>query len=74
MSRIVVATAFGGPEVLRTDEIDVAPPGPGEVTVAIRAAGVNPVDVKSYAGHEKGHDESATRLSFTAFLARTPTS
>ena len=58
MARIVVATAFGGPDALRVEQADVAPPGPGEVSIAVRAAGVNPVDVKSYAGHEKGHDES----------------
>ncbi len=62
MSRIVVATAFGGPEVLRVEQADVAPPGRGEVSIAVRAAGVNPVDVKSYAGQEKGHDESKLPL------------
>ena len=29
MSRIVVATAFGGPEVLRVKQAGVAPPGRG---------------------------------------------
>jgi NADPH:quinone reductase len=62
MSRIVVATAFGGPEVLRVEQADVAPPGRGEVSIKVRAAGVNPVDVKSYAGHEKGRDESKLPL------------
>jgi NADPH:quinone reductase len=62
MPRIVVATAFGGPEVLRVGQAEVTPPGPGEVSVAVRAAGVNPVDVKSYAGREKGHDESKLPL------------
>jgi enoyl reductase len=37
---------YGGPEVLRLDEVELAAPGPGEVLVAIRAAGVNPVDWK----------------------------
>ena len=34
----------GGPEVLRVDEIDRPEPDEGEVLVAVRAAGVNPVD------------------------------
>ena len=35
---------FGGPEVLQLDEIADPKPGPGQVLVRIRAAGVNPVD------------------------------
>ena len=30
--------------------VDVGAPGPGEVTVQVRAAGVNPVDYKFYSG------------------------
>ncbi|HEY2206135.1 MAG TPA: NADP-dependent oxidoreductase [Pseudonocardia sp.] len=46
----VVATAFGGPEVLSVVETEIPPPGPGEVTVSVRAAGVNPVDYKLFGG------------------------
>ena len=35
---------FGGPEVLRLDEVADPAPGAGEVLVRVRAAGVNPVD------------------------------
>ncbi len=35
---------FGGPEVLQLDEVPDPVPGPGEVLVAIKAAGVNPAD------------------------------
>jgi len=35
---------FGGPETLQLDEIADPKPGPGQVLVRIRAAGVNPVD------------------------------
>jgi NADPH2:quinone reductase len=47
-SRRVVAAAFGGPENLRVEKVDVGEPGPGEARVSIRAAGVNPADMKSY--------------------------
>lgn len=47
-SRRVVAAAYGGPENLRVEEIDVGEPGPGQVRVSVRAAGVNPADAKSY--------------------------
>ncbi len=41
-----IATDFGGPEVLQLREVDVPSPGPGEVTIAVRAAGMNPADYK----------------------------
>lgn len=49
-SRRVVASAFGGPESLSFEEVELPEPGPHEVRVQVRAAGVNPVDVKMYAG------------------------
>lgn len=50
MARVVVATAYGGPEVLELIEEDVGAPGAGEIRLAVRAAGVNPVDWKRYGG------------------------
>lgn len=50
MATKVVATAFGGPEVLSVVEADVPAPGPGEVTVDVRAVGVNPFDHKVISG------------------------
>jgi len=49
-SRAVVATAYGGPEVLRLVDLPPGDPGPGQVLVEVRAAGVNPTDWKGYAG------------------------
>lgn len=40
----------GGPEVLELTEIPLPEPGPGQVRVAVRAAGVNPIDWKMRQG------------------------
>jgi NADPH:quinone reductase len=45
-----VATAFGGPGSLSFEEVELPDAGPREVRVAVRAVGVNPYDVKVYAG------------------------
>ncbi|MEM8874860.1 MAG: NADPH:quinone reductase [Planctomycetota bacterium] len=42
--RAIRVHAFGGPEVMQVEEVADPIPGPGEVLVAIAAAGVNPVD------------------------------
>ena len=50
MTRVVVAKGFGGPEQLEVVSVPTSQPGPGEVRVAVRAIGVNPIDWKSYSG------------------------
>jgi NADPH2:quinone reductase len=50
MTSAVVATAFGGPEVLTLIDVEVPAPGPGEVAISVLAVGVNPVDLKVYGG------------------------
>ena len=47
---VVIAAAYGGPEVLSVVDEPTPEPGPAEVRIEVRAAGVNPVDVKSYSG------------------------
>lgn len=53
MSKAYVFSRFGGPEVEAF--VDQAPPepGPGQLLVAVRAAGVNPVDWKLRAGKRR---------------------
>ncbi|HEY7494313.1 MAG TPA: NADPH:quinone oxidoreductase family protein [Candidatus Tectomicrobia bacterium] len=46
----VFCETLGGPENLRLREVAIAPPGPGEVRVALRACGVSYVDVLMIAG------------------------
>ena len=41
---------FGGPEVLRLEEVPTPEPGPGEVLVRMHAIGVNPVEAYIRAG------------------------
>jgi NADPH:quinone reductase len=50
MAKTVVAAAYGGPEMLSVVDTELRPPGPGEVTIEVRAAGVNPIDYKLYSG------------------------
>jgi NADPH:quinone reductase-like Zn-dependent oxidoreductase len=51
---------YGGPEVLRVVEVEQPHVGPGQVRIAVRAAGVNPSDWKDRAGDAR--DATAVRL------------
>jgi NADPH:quinone reductase-like Zn-dependent oxidoreductase len=48
--RAVVYSEYGGPEVLHVAEVDEPRAGPRQVRVAVRAAGVNPIDWKARSG------------------------
>jgi NADPH2:quinone reductase len=50
MTKVAVATQYGGPEVLDIIEVPTPEPGPGEVRIGVRGAGVNPIDFKVYSG------------------------
>ena len=67
MTRAVVATAFGGPEVLAVIQTPVVAPASGEALVSVRAAGTNPIDYKLYSG-AMGQDSARLpmRLGFEA--------
>ena len=57
LSTHIVATAYGDPtEVLSAVEAELPAPGPGQVAVEVRAAGVNPMDLKIVTGF-MGTDE-----------------
>ncbi len=51
MSRAVTITGYGPPSVLHLDEVEIAGPGPRQVRVAVRYAGVGPTDLAIRAGH-----------------------
>ena len=50
MSKAICFNEFGGPEVLRWADIEVAAPGPGEVRIRHLAVGVNFVDIYQRSG------------------------
>ena len=61
MTRIVVAQAYGGPEVLVLQDIELPDLAEGQVLVDVRAAGTNPFDFKSYSG-DMGDDPAKLPL------------
>jgi NADPH2:quinone reductase len=48
--KAIRAHSFGGPEVLRLDDLAEPSPGPGQVRVRLHAAGVNPFDTYMLSG------------------------
>ena len=50
-----VATDIGGPEVLDLVTVELPEPGPGEVTIEVRAAGMNPADYKGFARGDRAN-------------------
>lgn len=50
MSRAFVVREHGGPDVLQLEELEVPPPGPGQIKVRNRAIGLNFVDVYQRTG------------------------
>jgi NADPH:quinone reductase len=66
---VVVAPAFGGPEVLVVTTAELKELQPGDVLVDVRAAATNPIDYKVYSGvGAYGNDPSKLpiRLGFEA--------
>ncbi len=49
-ARTVVIEAFGGPEVLSLQGLDIGDPGPGEIRIRHEACGLNFIDVYQRTG------------------------
>ncbi|MEW6641567.1 MAG: zinc-dependent alcohol dehydrogenase family protein [Pseudomonadota bacterium] len=50
MARVVRFHEHGGPEVLRIETVELAPPGPGEVRIRVKALGLNRAEALLRAG------------------------
>ncbi|MBX9863890.1 MAG: NADP-dependent oxidoreductase [Hyphomicrobium sp.] len=55
--KAVQFSGYGGPEVVRVVEIDAPHAGPGQVRIAVRAAGVNPSDWKRRDGQYRAFED-----------------
>ena len=53
MTHAIVQTALGGPEVLEYREVELAPPGPGEVQLRQSAIGINFHDIYNRDGRNR---------------------
>jgi NADPH:quinone reductase-like Zn-dependent oxidoreductase len=53
----MMAAGYGAPDQVRPYEVDVPEPGPGELTIEVRAVGMNPADYNAVAGN-RGRDEA----------------
>lgn len=66
MATAIVYRQVGGPEVLQFEEVPHPAPGAGEVGIAVRAAGVNPIDWKLRAGLRGDGRSGVRRLGIDA--------
>ena len=48
--KAIIVREFGGPEVLKLEELPTPRPAPGQVLVRVKAAGVNPADAYTRSG------------------------
>lgn len=63
MPRIVIAPSYGEPGVLELVDVELHEPGEGRVRIAVKAAAINPADLKRLRGMF-GRTESALPLRF----------
>ncbi len=66
MSRIVLFHEVGGPEVLKIENMDVAPPGAGELRIKVKALGLNRAESMFRKGEYLSQPKFPSRLGFEA--------
>ena len=66
MARVVRFHQVGGPEVLRVEEVDVPPPGKGEVQISIKALGLNRAESMFRQGQYLEEPRLPARLGYEA--------
>ncbi len=66
MARIVRFHQTGGPEVLKVEQVDVPPPGRGEVRIAVKALGLNRAEAMFRSGFYLDQPSFPSRLGYEA--------
>jgi len=66
MARVVRFHETGGPEVLRVEQAEVPPPGPGEVQIAVKALGLNRAEAMFRRGQYLEEPRLPARLGYEA--------
>lgn len=66
MVRIVRFHKIGGPEVLQIDNIEVPPPGPGEVRIKVKAIGLNRAETMFRSGKYLAQPKFPSQLGYEA--------
>ena len=66
MARIVRFHKVGGPEVLQIEDVEVTPPGKGEVQISIKALGLNRAESMFRRGQYLESPKFPARLGYEA--------
>ena len=66
MARVVRFHELGGPEVLKIDTLDLPPPGPGEISIDVRALGLNRAEALFRAGQYLEQSTLPSRIGYEA--------
>jgi NADPH:quinone reductase-like Zn-dependent oxidoreductase len=66
MARVVRFHEIGGPEVLRVEEVELAPPGKGEVQIRVHALGLNRAESMFRSGQYVEDPRLPARLGYEA--------
>lgn len=66
MARVVRFHQTGGPEVLKIEDLEVAPPGPGEIQIRVHALGLNRAEAMFRRGQYLEDPKLPARLGYEA--------
>ena len=66
MARVVRFHETGGPEVLKVEQLEVPPPGKGEVQISVKALGLNRAEAMFRSGQYLEEPKLPARLGYEA--------